>query len=129
MPDEFIKYVIHSQKSQLNAHWKHFSSLCHPCHIKYDYVGKFESFDSDVNYILEKLGQNHVQFPSVAASKKTSRLLNSSYTSVLAQDYNMLLDMYALDFEMFGYTKPAQRNDTLNRQLNLFTSEKESPLY
>ena len=42
-----------------DEHWAQFSTLCHPCHIDYDYIVKFETMREDAAYVLSKLGPHH----------------------------------------------------------------------
>lgn len=54
---EFVKYFLSN-----NFFWKkdfHFIPMykhCSPCKLKYDFIGKIESFDQDSKYILERIG-------------------------------------------------------------------------
>lgn len=52
---EFMKYVIHAQKT-LTHRDRHFYPMyehCFPCDIKYDFIGKMETFRDDVSHILD----------------------------------------------------------------------------
>jgi hypothetical protein len=40
-----------------NEHWALYASLCQPCLISYDFVGKYETLDDDIDYIMHDLGQ------------------------------------------------------------------------
>ncbi|XP_060573914.1 uncharacterized protein LOC132731710 [Ruditapes philippinarum] len=55
---EFIKYVIYTLETRRNIdpHWVEMNKNCHPCEIKYNFVGKMEEFQEDSIQILTKLG-------------------------------------------------------------------------
>jgi hypothetical protein len=55
---EFIKYVIYTLKTgqNIDPHWVEMNKNCHPCEIKYNFVGKMENFQEDSAQILTKLG-------------------------------------------------------------------------
>ncbi|XP_048238403.1 carbohydrate sulfotransferase 11-like [Haliotis rufescens] len=59
--DEFIKMVLIYRKDR---HLKPISTLCEVCQVRYDIVGKVETFEQDVRYILQKTGSlgNAIQF-------------------------------------------------------------------
>ena len=57
---EFVKYFIHSEETKVkrDGHFTPMYDHCRPCQVKYDIIGKMESFEQDTLYILEKLGFN-----------------------------------------------------------------------
>ncbi|XP_062574293.1 carbohydrate sulfotransferase 8-like [Saccostrea cucullata] len=59
---EFMKYVIISQKTSRDRdrHFYPMSEHCFPCSIKYDFIGKMETFGEDVAHLLDYLSS---QFP------------------------------------------------------------------
>ena len=55
---EFIQYVVQSETKHLKEH-DHVSPItnrCHPCGIRYDVIGKEETFSRDVEFTLNKSG-------------------------------------------------------------------------
>ena len=57
---EFIKYAIQTMVSGKNVdpHWVEMERNCRGCEIKYDYIGKMETFAQNADEILLKLGLN-----------------------------------------------------------------------
>jgi hypothetical protein len=53
---EFVKYVIRAEDKNIyqNEHFTPSFDQCSPCHIKYDIIGKMETFKQDIVYILNK---------------------------------------------------------------------------
>jgi hypothetical protein len=54
---EFIQYVIHTGETHTgqDEHFIPAHELCKPCQIRYDVIGKMETFVNDTLYILNKL--------------------------------------------------------------------------
>ena len=58
---EYVKAVIDGHKDpskSIDCHDAGFSSYCHPCEAKYDFVGKMETFVTDSDFIYHKIGMN-----------------------------------------------------------------------
>ncbi|XP_060067516.1 carbohydrate sulfotransferase 11-like [Ylistrum balloti] len=55
---EFVKYFIHSEthNTHRNGHFLPMHDHCRPCQVKYDVIGKMESFVDDTLYIVKSLG-------------------------------------------------------------------------
>lgn len=55
---ELIKYVIHTLTTgkDVDPHWIPIEHNCRPCQLKYDFIGRQESFSADSELILEQLG-------------------------------------------------------------------------
>lgn len=56
---EFILYLLKSYKSRNDLespdqHWRLPRSLCYPCQMKYDFIGKMETLIEDSRYIMKK---------------------------------------------------------------------------
>ena len=54
---EFVRYLIDPRtrkKVPFDNHWQPFYELCHPCFVKYDFIGKFETFHDDGEYIIKR---------------------------------------------------------------------------
>lgn len=105
---EFAKYVSRRSLSgkALNPHWASYFDLCHPCSIKYDFVGKFESFDRDSAHILGKISGDKCPraFPTIKpAGAATREVMHKYYNTVSKKDLSRLIQAYLPDFMMFGY--------------------------
>lgn len=55
---EFIEFVVTTipNGQSLNHHWAPLHILCGPCHIRYDFIGKLDTFSSDRDSILTEQG-------------------------------------------------------------------------
>ena len=73
--------------------------------MPYDFIGKMETFQTDVEYVLKVIGSD-LLFPTNYKKlyNKSSYDLMHSYFAQLPQELvTSLYNMYRLDFEVFGY--------------------------
>ncbi|KAL5013546.1 hypothetical protein ScPMuIL_007816 [Solemya velum] len=110
---EFVQFLNDPlmQINGYNEHWAHFHTLCLPCYINYDFIGKYETLEEDVNYWLHTSNLSHIiNFPKRSATyrkSKTVDLLLKYYKSVPKRYLHELLDTYHLDYKLFGYPYPS----------------------
>lgn len=100
---EFVSYLIDTKRSQLNEHWAPVSDMCHPCAVRYQIIGKYETLAEDSEYILRKVGAPpSLHFPEIIPSKTTGFV--ESYFDMLSEEQQRdLIEIYRDDFEIFGY--------------------------
>lgn len=89
---------------QRDGHFNIQSRVLMPDLIKYDFVGRFETFEQDFSTALERLGAP----PAVVAS--AAEVVNRTYSVQPPLVYDRTLadtvyDMYAPDFERYGYDR------------------------
>ncbi|XP_060568197.1 carbohydrate sulfotransferase 11-like [Ruditapes philippinarum] len=110
---EFLRYLTDERtiKEGYQEHWMLFNDLCHPCFIDYNFIGTYETFDQDVNTLLELLNiQDKFIFPGRDKRYKHARseeLLSSTLSDVDQDTFNSLINIYAYDFSLFNYTIPS----------------------
>ena len=55
--EKFVKFVIFeiesNAKSYGSLHWWPYTRLCDLCHIKYDFIGKVETWHSDISHLIQ----------------------------------------------------------------------------
>ncbi|RMC03038.1 hypothetical protein DUI87_20231 [Hirundo rustica rustica] len=110
--EEFVAYLIdpHTQREEpFNEHWQTVYSLCHPCHIHYDLIGKYETLEEDSNYVLQLAGVgNYLKFPTYAKSTRTTDEMTTEFFQNISSLHQMqLYEVYKLDFLMFNYSVPS----------------------
>lgn len=99
---EFVAYVT-SKNSVFNEHWMPIDKLCEPCLVKYDFIGKYETLNTDAQYLLENVGVDDLSFPRIKPSNTSIHL--SKYISQLT--YNTIISLYKIyynDFKLFRYS-------------------------
>ena len=110
--EEFVRYLgTHNSRLHLKGgeHWQPMYDICHPCQMKYDIVGKFETFQSDAIQMLRVLNRTDLQ---KVLLRKSDHSTGSSSETVLREYYSKLTEKekkgliwrYRKDFEVFGYS-------------------------
>ncbi|CAJ1055783.1 carbohydrate sulfotransferase 8-like [Xyrichtys novacula] len=110
---EFVHYLLDPRRPVgMDSHWTPVSTLCHPCLIHYDFIGKFENMNSEANFLLRSIGAPpHVTFPDYKdrnpQDERTSSSIMRRYFSLLnATERQRVYDFYRMDYLMFSYSKP-----------------------
>ncbi|KAG7454377.1 hypothetical protein MATL_G00259110 [Megalops atlanticus] len=109
---EFAEYLTDPatvREAPLNEHWETVHSLCHPCHLHYDLVGKYETLEEDANYVLRLAGVgDYLRFPTYAKSTRTTDQMTAEFFhNISSQQQRQLYQLYKMDFLMFNYSTPS----------------------
>ncbi|XP_063062078.1 carbohydrate sulfotransferase 12-like [Engraulis encrasicolus] len=108
----FIQYLLDpkTERSEAyNSHWRQIHRLCHPCQINYDFVGKLETLDKDVEHLLHILRvDNVVNFPVSDRNQTTLSWVREYFGSIPYKWRKELYKLYETDFRLFGYDKPKE---------------------
>ncbi|XP_038051884.1 carbohydrate sulfotransferase 11-like [Patiria miniata] len=107
---EWMTYLTNpTERAGFDDHWQEIYKMCSPCKVKYDYFGKLETINDDARYMLTSLDlQDQVSFPAKANSHPTnsSKTYDDYFSQVPKATLKRLWELYELDFELFGYSKP-----------------------
>ena len=100
----FIDELLKQNPTRMNLHWMPQTFVCGFGDIPYDFLGRFENFNEDVAFVLNKLGLGNIHFPSQEEiGFPPSGALSGSaelYTLELMLKVKM---MYEIDFAVLGY--------------------------
>lgn len=104
----FSQYIVHMSRKNLNEHWMPAHELCHPCAMKYDYIGKFEELpDSARDLLAARKLDELVSYPdqtlfyrSQPFQQEESDKLIESLPRRLRHQLQL---QYGFDYELFGY--------------------------
>lgn len=116
---EFVQYLTDPVTIQegYNEHWALYNTLCHPCTLKYNFIGKYETLDSDVDQVLSHLQmKDTIKFPPRNATykrKKTGDMLADYYNKIPSEDLKKLWKIYSVDYKVFDYQYPEFLNNLL----------------
>ena len=122
--NEFIKYIIHVYDKKgvmaLNGHWKTFFGLCDPCTQSYNYIGKYETFSEDSEYILTKTGwSDRIKLDRFNGYNISSRnLMEYYFTTIDNKTIDTLYKIYENYFHAFGYKKPDFSSNHAHKKLS-----------
>ena len=102
---QFLNDLPPVPRQRYDEHWRPIVDLCHPCNIKYDVIGKYETLKDDTWTVMSKTNLTHLAhlFAPSCSHGKTKNMIEK-YTNQLTQEELMhLYQLYALDFKMFKY--------------------------
>ncbi|CAB1457776.1 unnamed protein product [Pleuronectes platessa] len=110
--EEFVYYLVDpatQREEPFNEHWERVHSLCHPCLIHYDVVGKYETLEQDSRYVLQLAGvEDQVSFPTSSKSTRTTGDMAAQFFKNISPFYQKkLYNLFRMDFLLFNYTVPA----------------------
>jgi len=113
---EFVQHVLvesHRGKQYLDTHWRPQYNLCQPCHIKYDFIGHYETLHQDAEHVLRQISRltnnTDVQFPARDIdnrNRNSHELLRKFYGEISAKNIQALVHLYKRDYEVFGFNIP-----------------------
>ncbi|XP_062397097.1 carbohydrate sulfotransferase 11 [Sardina pilchardus] len=109
--EEFVYYLVDprtQREEPFNEHWERVHSLCHPCLIHYDVVGKYETLAQDSHYVLKVAGvDSEVHFPTSGKTTRTTGDMAAQFFRNISPFYQRkLFNLYRMDFLLFNYTTP-----------------------
>ncbi|XP_036889940.1 carbohydrate sulfotransferase 13 isoform X2 [Sturnira hondurensis] len=110
---EFLAYLLDPRtrrEEPFNEHWERAHVLCHPCRLRYDVVGKFETLAEDAAFVLGLVGTPDLRFPTPPTRAKAATMHDQAIR--LFQDISpfyqrRLFDLYRMDFLLFNYSTPS----------------------
>ncbi|KAM6940062.1 carbohydrate sulfotransferase 12-like [Xenentodon cancila] len=107
---QFIAYLLDPEterESIFNEHWRQVYRLCHPCQVKYDFIGHLETLDTDEKHLLKLLKVDHLlRFPSGAQNRTATSWEKDWFAQIPITTRRELYKLYEPDFKLFGYPKP-----------------------
>ena len=107
--EDFVNFLLSRNNTKGDRHFLTFLTSCQVCDAQYDYIIKMETFQSDIDYLKQKLNLSaylqKVVFPKekYKANDDTTKKIFETIPKSLALE---LYKKYQKDFEMFGYEKP-----------------------
>ncbi|XP_055985537.1 carbohydrate sulfotransferase 13 [Sorex fumeus] len=110
---EFLAYLLDPRTRRdepFNEHWERAHALCHPCRLRYDVVGKFETLAEDAAFVLGLAGAPALRFPAPPRPKAAAaaRELAARLFQDISPFYQRrLFDLYRMDFVLFNYSAPS----------------------
>ncbi|CAF1091437.1 unnamed protein product [Adineta steineri] len=105
----FLEYILtdtntFSGIALMDAHWQPYTVICQVCKFKYNFIGKYETFDNDFNSLLKRLNISdwNNEKRRGASGHKTSnyqQLFSSLPDNLICQ----LKRLYNDDLQFFNY--------------------------
>ncbi|CBY18033.1 unnamed protein product [Oikopleura dioica] len=103
---DLIENGLPRQPGQRRRHWSSFMYLCDFCSVGYDFIGKMDTLNTDVNYVLNDMNVSELtEYPTGYSTKSYNSLL-VYYKGMGRETLEQLYLLYKTDFDAFGYTIP-----------------------
>ena len=109
----FNKTCKYNGKIFIDAHWRPFAFKCLYCDINYDVIGRLETWNDDVTYIIRKWGLEKVlplkkatnahEHSAEETHQNTIEKTKEYFSKLSKTQKNDLYHMFSMDFEMFNY--------------------------
>lgn len=95
----FTQFVHSLERDQFAQHTQ-FSYICKDSEVAMDFVGRFENFDYDFQFVLSQVGVSYAKAPRVNVSNTRwdYKKFYTEETRRIAEDY------YKIDIDTFGYS-------------------------
>ncbi|MEQ2253026.1 Carbohydrate sulfotransferase 12 [Ilyodon furcidens] len=120
---QFITYLLDPEterESIFNEHWRQVYRLCHPCQVKYDFIGRLEDLETDSEQLLKLLKVDHLlRFPSGPQNRTAASWERDWFAEIPITERRELYRLYEPDFELFSYPIP----DSVLHQLQTTSSQ------
>ncbi|XP_068246381.1 carbohydrate sulfotransferase 11-like [Palaemon carinicauda] len=117
---QFINLILYQKTKglkKINNHWRPQYNLCYACSVPYDYIIKQETFDEDLQYLTDKLNITEVKVSLKSNSfAKSNKTYEDHFRDIPKDLIKKILNLYRLDFLLFGYEVPKFFKDLLPPQ-------------
>ena len=103
---DFISYLFTADTPlRHEEHFVGFDELCSPCTIKYDFIGKQETYNQDSNFLLQTFFKRKlILFKSLHATHSDKETTHDMFVNVSKKHQDIIKKEYADDSKMFEYT-------------------------
>lgn len=116
---EFVSYLIKNKDNSFSfdEHWAPYYHFCSPCAVNFSVIAKVETLSRDSAYVIQQLGLGYLLGRTVGDrrtrlrtvmnkskdGRNTTTLLKYYFSQLDETMLDGLLEIYGVDFEMFGY--------------------------
>jgi hypothetical protein len=98
---EFVESLTRTDPAKMDAHWRPQTLLTAQAYIDYDFIGRFERLEADLNWVANKLNIMHyLKIQPTPHRTNSDRKISEYYTDYL---YKVVANIYIDDFKAFDY--------------------------
>jgi hypothetical protein len=100
--EEFVDAVCGQTFDEMQYHWKPQYDQTLQEHIKYDFIGRMETFEEDCSHVLSRIRRDYTKYYRAERRHATNAVnqVEIYYTDRLRQK---VFEKYKMDFEHFDY--------------------------
>jgi len=106
--EEFVEFLTNEpERDAFELHWERMHKICHPCLLKYDYVGHYENLSHDASVIIKMAAANtNMSFPHKSINSSTKHMMMKYFKTITKAQLKKLLTLYEQDYSLFAYSLP-----------------------
>ena len=107
--EHFIEHILSNTDTiagvaKMDAHWQPYSVVCQVCRFKYNFIGKYETFDEDFITLVKRLNVSDWNMQKrLGASGYTKSQYQQLFSTVPDALICRLRRLYKDDFRLFNY--------------------------
>ncbi|CAF2538359.1 unnamed protein product [Rotaria sp. Silwood2] len=103
--EHFIRYLMSDYSVRHDVHWQPYSKLCYVCLFKYNFIGKYETMNEDLQRLNSYLGLKSINLKDAKyfTTGKTKKYYKSLYSNLSNELICNLKYFYDDDFKLFDY--------------------------
>ena len=108
---QFVQYLLATEPSRYDTHWRPFWLHCAPCKVSYDAVVKVETMEEDVTELrkmvplLRQLKLGRLQVGLEVPRVQENLVVRAHLMQLTKQERADLYKIYRPDFVLFDYKK------------------------
>ena len=108
---KFLMAIVKTPTRELNRHLKLYSLWCQPCSVTYDFIGRLNNFDEDMETILESVGANDLAIlpkrnQTGYSNVKSSNVVEKFRRDIPIEIRKQIYEKYYIDYYLFGFPRP-----------------------
>ena len=112
---DFLDYIFSSSDDLNEEHWDTMEHLCNPCVIKYDFIGKLETFHQDSSYILSTVFKSNISLPVFGArTLTTDSVTRRRIANLPGRLRDKVIKHYTRDAKLFNYSMSYYKEGKFN---------------
>lgn len=116
--EEFLVWWsdLYDEEQYVNEHFVPSHVICNPCDVKYDYIGKYENINRDMDFIFKSLSLD-AEFPGRNDNysvRRTHTMVEEVYKPLPAWLLQKIWNVMKWDFIMFDYPIPDWLKDNID---------------
>ena len=104
---DFLKIILQQTPDKMDIHWCPQSDLLGYAKIKYDFIGRFENFNEDFQFVIAKILEKEPhKIKDIIAVDQTHQTNANNYLGeyLTKEAQSLIQKIYQKDFENFGYS-------------------------
>ena len=108
---EYLMTILKTPTRELNRHLRLFSVWCQPCSVTYDFIGRLNNFDEDMETILESVGAKDLAIlpkrnETGYKNAKSSDVVDKFKRNIPVEIRKQIYEKYYIDYYLFGFPRP-----------------------